>query len=70
MSSKFEIDALEERIAPSTLAISPIDAGVSANDNVSIGLPLLGTVSVGVSANDSVSVSGLGVSLPSLGSLL
>jgi hypothetical protein len=70
MSTKFEIDQLEERIAPSTLAISPTSVGVSGNDSVSVGLPLLGNVSVGVNANDTVSFGGLGVTLPSLGSLI
>ena len=70
MSSKFEIDQLEERIAPSTLGIDPTSVGVNGNNSVSVSLPLLGTVSVGVNANDTVSVGGLGVTLPSLGSLL
>ncbi|HVA47362.1 MAG TPA: hypothetical protein VNH11_13415 [Pirellulales bacterium] len=70
MSAKFEIDQLEERIAPSTVAISPVSAGVSGSDGVSVGLPLLGNVSVGVSANDSVSFSGAGLTLPGLGGLL
>jgi hypothetical protein len=70
MSAKFEIDQLEERIAPSTLAISPIGAGVSGNDSVSVGLPILGNVSVGVNASDSVSFSGASLSLPNLTSLL
>jgi len=70
MSSKFEIDQLEERIAPSTLSISPTSVGVSGNDSVSVGLPLLGNVSVGVNANDSVSFGGLSVGLPSLSSLI
>jgi hypothetical protein len=71
MSKKFEIDQLEERIAPSTVAISPIGVGVSGSDGVSVGLPLgLGNLSVGVNANDSVSFSGASVSLPSLTSLL
>ena len=70
MSTKFEIDQLEERIAPSTLAISGMTAGVSGNDSVTVGLPLLGNVSVGVNANDSVSLSGVGVSLPNLSSLI
>ncbi|HVX13648.1 MAG TPA: hypothetical protein VHC22_20865 [Pirellulales bacterium] len=70
MSAKFEIDQLEERIAPSTLAISPVSAGVSGNDSVTVGLPILGNVSVGVSANDSVSFSGASLSLPNLTSLL
>lgn len=70
MSTKFEIDPLEERIAPSTLALGDTSIGVSGSDSVSIGLPLLGTVSVGVSANDTVSISGLNLSLPNLGGLL
>ena len=70
MSTKFEIDQLEERIAPSTLAIAPTSVGVAGNDSVSVGLPLLGNVSVGVAANDSVSFGGLGVTLPSLTSLI
>lgn len=70
MSSKFEIDQLEERIAPSTLSISPTSVGVSGNDSVSVGLPLLGNVSASVNANDSVSFGGLSVGLPSLTSLI
>ena len=70
MSNKFEIDQLEERIAPSTLGISGFSLGVNGSDSVSIGLPLLGNVSVGVNANDTVSFSGIGVSLPGLTSLL
>lgn len=70
MSAKFEIDQLEERIAPSSIAIAPTSVGVSGSDSVSIGLPLLGNVSVGVNANDTVSFGGLGVSLPGLTSLL
>lgn len=70
MSSKFEIDELEERIAPSTLAVSGFGLGVSGSDSVNIGLPLLGNVSVGVNANDSVSFSGVSATLPSLGSLI
>lgn len=70
MSTKFEIDQLEERIAPSTLAIAPTSVGVAANDGVTIGLPILGNVSVGVNANDTVSFGGLGLSLPGLTSLL
>ena len=70
MSTKFEIDQLEERIAPSTLAIAPTGAGVAASDGVSVGLPILGSVSVGVSANDSVSLGGLSLSLPSVTSLI
>jgi hypothetical protein len=70
MSTKFEIDQLEERIAPSTLAIAPTSVGVAVNDGASVGLPILGSVSVGVSANDSVSFGGLGVSLPSVTSLI
>ena len=70
MATKFEIDQLEERIAPSTVAIAPTSVGVAANDSVTIGLPILGNVSVGVNANDTVSFGGLGVSLPSLTSLL
>ena len=66
MSSKFEIDQLEERIAPSTLGIGATSVGVSGNDSVSIGLPLLGNVSVGVTANDTVSFGGLNLNLPSL----
>ena len=66
MSSKFEIDQLEERIAPSTLAIDPGSAGVSGSDSVSISLPMLGTVSVGVNANDTVNTGGLGLGLPNL----
>ncbi|HEX7447061.1 MAG TPA: hypothetical protein VF306_05925 [Pirellulales bacterium] len=61
---KFEIDQLEERIAPSTLGLSGISAGVNANDTVSLNLPLLGNVSLGVSGNDSVNVSPIGVNLP------
>lgn len=70
MSNKFEIDQLEERIAPSTLAVSGFSAGVSGNDSVSVGLPLLGNVSVGVNANDTVSFSGVSATLPSLTSLI
>ncbi|HVX12891.1 MAG TPA: hypothetical protein VHC22_17035 [Pirellulales bacterium] len=70
MSAKFEIDQLEERIAPSTLAISPASAGVSGSDSASVGLPILGNITAGVSANDSVSFSGASVSLPSLSSLV
>lgn len=69
MSSKFEIDQLEERIAPSTVGIGGLSVGVTANDSVSIGLPLLGNVSVGVNANDTVSTSGLSLGLPGLGGL-
>lgn len=70
MTTKFEIDQLEERIAPSTLAISPTSVGVSGNDSASIGLPLLGNVSVGANANDSVNFGGLSASLPSITSLI
>ncbi|HEX7379438.1 MAG TPA: hypothetical protein VF278_20110 [Pirellulales bacterium] len=70
MSSKFEIDELEERIAPSTLAVSGFSLGVSGSDSVNVGLPLLGNVSVGVNANDSVGFSGVNATLPSLGSLI
>ena len=70
MSSKFEIDQLEERIAPSTVGVGGFSLGVSGSDSVSIGLPLLGNVSVGVNANDTVSFGGLGVTLPSLTSLI
>lgn len=70
MSNKFEIDQLEERIAPSTLGIGATSVGVSGNDGVSVGLPLLGNVSVGVNANDTVSFGGASVSLPSLTSLI
>ena len=70
MSKKFEIDQLEERIAPSTLAIAPTSVGAAANDSASVGLPILGSVSAGVSANDSVSFGGLSVSLPSVTSLI
>jgi hypothetical protein len=70
MSNKFEIDQLEERIAPSTLGISGFSLGVAGNDGVTVGLPLLGNISVGVNANDTVSFSGVSATLPSLGSLL
>lgn len=70
MTTKFEIDQLEERIAPSTLGIGATSVGVSGSDSVTIGLPLLGNVSVGVSANDSVSFGGASISLPGLTSLL
>lgn len=71
MSSKFEIDQLEERIAPSSLGIGATSVGVAGNDGVSVGLPLgLGNVSVGITANDTVSFGGLNVNLPSLTSLL
>lgn len=73
MSSKFEIDQLEERIAPTTVGVGGLSAGVTANDTVSIGLPLIGNVSVGINANDSVTTSGLTSSLsglPILGGLL
>ena len=66
MSRKFEIDQLEERIAPSTVAIGAFTAAVSGNDGVTVGLPLLGNVSVGVNAHDSVSFSGVSATLPSL----
>lgn len=69
--SKFEIDQLEERIAPSTLAIGATSLGVAGSDSVSVGLPLgLGSLSVAVNANDTVSFGGLSVSLPSLTSLI
>lgn len=61
---KFEIDELEERIAPTSLGISGINAGANANDTLTVGLPLLGNVSVGLNANNSVSVSPVSVSLP------
>lgn len=67
MSEKFEIEQLEERVAPSTAAmgIGGFDLGVTGHDSVSVGLPLgLGSVSVGANANDSVSFSG--ISLPAL----
>lgn len=73
MSSKFEfeIDQLEERIAPSTIGIGATSLGVTGSDSASVGLPLgLGSVSVGVNANDTVNFGGLGVTLPSLTSLL
>lgn len=70
MTTKFEIDQLEERIAPSTLGIGATSAGVSGSDGVSVGLPIIGNVSLGVSANDSVSFGGASVSLPGLTSLL
>lgn len=70
MTTKFEIDQLEERIAPSALGIGATSVGVSGSDSVTIGLPLLGNVSVGVSANDSVSFGGASISLPGLTSLL
>lgn len=70
MTTKFEIDQLEERIAPSTLGIGATSVGVSGSDSVTIGLPILGNVSVGVSANDSVSFGGASLSLPGLTSLL
>lgn len=59
---KFEIDALEERIAPSAVSsllggLGNIGANVTANDTVSVNLPILGTVSVGVTGNDGVSLS-------------
>ncbi|HET6880098.1 MAG TPA: hypothetical protein VFI31_08080 [Pirellulales bacterium] len=69
MCNKFEIDQLEERIAPSTVGIGGFSLGVSGNDGVSIGLPLLGNISVGVNANDTVSFSGVSATLPSLPSL-
>lgn len=68
MSEKFEIEQLEERVAPSTMAIGGLSAGVTGNDSASVGLPLgLGSVSVGANANDSVSFSG--ISLPGLPAL-
>lgn len=70
MSKKFEIDQLEERIAPSTLGIGGLSAGVTGNNSVTIGLPLLGNVSVGVNANDTVSFSGVNATLPNLTSLI
>lgn len=70
MSTKFEIDQLEDRIAPSTLAIAPTSLGIVGTDAVAIGLPLLGTVSVAVAANDTVSFGGLSLTLPSLTSLI
>ncbi|HQU41363.1 MAG: hypothetical protein B7Z73_14110 [Planctomycetia bacterium 21-64-5] len=71
MSTKFEIDQLEERIAPSTIGVGGFTLGVAGTDGVAVGLPLgLGSVSVGVMANDSVSFSGVSVSLPSLTGLL
>ncbi|HJT36418.1 MAG TPA: hypothetical protein VJ783_30625 [Pirellulales bacterium] len=54
---KFEIDELEERIAPTSLGLGSIGASVNANDTVSLNLPILGSVSVGVSGNDSANVS-------------
>jgi hypothetical protein len=70
MSQKFEIDQLEERIAPSTLAIGGMSAGVSGSDGVTVGLPLLGNVSIGANANDTVNFSGVSASLPSITSLI
>lgn len=71
MSKKFEIDQLEERIAPSTLGIGATSVGVTGNDSVTVGLPLgLGNLSVGVNANDTVSFGGLNLTLPSITSLL
>ena len=65
MSEKFEIEQLEERVAPSATGIGGFDLGVSGHDSASVGLPLgLGNVSAGVNANDSVGFSG--ISLPSL----
>lgn len=66
MSQKFEIDQLEERIAPSTLGLGALGAGVSGSDGATVTLPIIGTISVGVGANDSVSVSPASVTLPSL----
>lgn len=59
---KFEIDELEERIAPSAVgnllgSVGNIGANVTANDTVSVNLPILGTVSAGVTGNDGVSLS-------------
>ena len=63
MLEKFEIEQLEERVAPS--AIGALSAGVTGQDGASVGLPMgLGSVSVGVNANDSASFSG--ISLPNL----
>lgn len=64
MTEKFEIEQLEERVAPSVAAagsgIGGFDLGVTGHDSASVGLPLgLGNVSVGVNANDSVSFSGI-----------
>jgi hypothetical protein len=69
MSHKFEIDQLEERIAPSTVAVGGVGAGASGSEGVTIGLPILGSVSVGVSGSDSASTSGIGATLPALPSL-
>lgn len=60
--NKFEIEQVEERIAPSAVSgllgsIGTISANVTGNDTVSASLPLLGNVSVGVNANDGVSIS-------------
>lgn len=63
--NKFEIDELEERIAPSAVGavgsllgdVGNIGANVTANDTVSVNLPILGTVSVGVTGNNSVGLS-------------
>ncbi|HET6880099.1 MAG TPA: hypothetical protein VFI31_08085 [Pirellulales bacterium] len=66
MSRKFEIDQLEERIAPSTMALGGFTAGASGSDGATISLPILGTVSVGANANDSASFSGVSATLPSL----
>ena len=61
--NNFEIDQLEERIAPSALSISNPTANVSGNDTLTVGLPLLGNVSVGLNANDSVGVSGVSLGI-------
>lgn len=58
----FEIDELEERIAPSAVGsllgdLGNIGASVNANDTVSVNLPILGTVSVGITGNNSVGLS-------------
>lgn len=68
MSEKFEIEQLEERVAPSTMSIGGLSVGVTGTDSVSAGLPLgLGTVSADVNANNSVAFSG--ISLPGLPAL-
>jgi hypothetical protein len=70
MLARFEIDQLEERIAPSTLGVSGFALGATGNDTVTVGLPLLGNLSVGIAANDAVSFSGASVTLPNLTSLI
>jgi hypothetical protein len=57
MSTKFEIDLLEERIAPSTLSLLDTSVSGSTSDSVSATLPVVGTVSVDASGSGSVGVS-------------